>query len=133
MGKLHLSFPCPVNRVIHDSIACYAHFHNACLWFFCSACGAGTEGHGGQPGCAGAPRYPRENYRLPGQHRRGGGNTSGDHPEGYVRACKGPQRGSHLRGAHLRRVCEDRGGEARLCESHVVRRQGLRGQDQGAD
>ena len=28
-----LAFPCAVNRVIHDSIACYAHFHNACLWF----------------------------------------------------------------------------------------------------
>ena len=26
-----LAFPCAVNRVIHDSIACYAHFHNACL------------------------------------------------------------------------------------------------------
>ncbi len=26
-----LAFPCSVNRVIHDSIACYAHFHNACL------------------------------------------------------------------------------------------------------
>ena len=24
-----LAFPCAVNRVIHDSIACYAHFHNA--------------------------------------------------------------------------------------------------------
>ena len=29
-----LAFPCPVNRVIHDSIASYAHFHNACLLFF---------------------------------------------------------------------------------------------------
>ena len=29
-----LAFPCAVNRVIHDSIACYAHFHNACLWVF---------------------------------------------------------------------------------------------------
>lgn len=29
-----LAFPCPVNRVIHDSIACYAHFHNACLLVF---------------------------------------------------------------------------------------------------
>ena len=28
-----LAFPCAVNRVIHDSIASYAHFHNACLWF----------------------------------------------------------------------------------------------------
>ena len=26
------AFPCAVNRVIHDGIACYAHFHNA---FFC--------------------------------------------------------------------------------------------------
>ena len=26
-----LAFPCAVNRVIHDSIACYAHFHNARL------------------------------------------------------------------------------------------------------
>ena len=26
-----LAFPCAVNRVIHDSIACYAHFHNVCL------------------------------------------------------------------------------------------------------
>ncbi len=25
------AFPCAVNRVIHDSIACYAHFHNVCL------------------------------------------------------------------------------------------------------
>ena len=24
-----LAFPCSVNRVIHDSIVCYAHFHNA--------------------------------------------------------------------------------------------------------
>ncbi|NBK80549.1 hypothetical protein D5272_18930 [bacterium D16-76] len=29
-----LGFPCAVNRVIHDSIACYAHFHNACLLVF---------------------------------------------------------------------------------------------------
>ena len=29
-----LAFPCAVNRVIHDSIACYAHFHNACLLVF---------------------------------------------------------------------------------------------------
>lgn len=28
-----LAFPCAVNRVIHDSIACYAHFHNAPLLF----------------------------------------------------------------------------------------------------
>ena len=28
-----LAFPCPVNRVIHDSIASYAHFHNAPLLF----------------------------------------------------------------------------------------------------
>ncbi|OUQ15714.1 hypothetical protein B5E77_04950 [Lachnoclostridium sp. An131] len=26
-----LAFPCSVNRVIHDGIACYAHFHNAFL------------------------------------------------------------------------------------------------------
>ena len=26
-----LAFPCAVNRVIHDGIACYAHFHNASL------------------------------------------------------------------------------------------------------
>ena len=31
-----LAFPCAVNRVIHDSIACYAHFHNACLLVFVS-------------------------------------------------------------------------------------------------
>ena len=37
-----LAFPCAVNRVIHDSIACYAHFHNACLLVFGSEqCGAG--------------------------------------------------------------------------------------------
>ncbi len=29
-----LAFPCAVNRVIHDSIACYAHFHDACLLVF---------------------------------------------------------------------------------------------------
>ena len=29
-----LAFPCAVNRVIHDSIACYAHFHNAFLLVF---------------------------------------------------------------------------------------------------
>ena len=29
-----LAFPCAVNRVIHDSIASYAHFHNACLLVF---------------------------------------------------------------------------------------------------
>ena len=29
-----LAFPCAVNGVIHDSIACYAHFHNACLLVF---------------------------------------------------------------------------------------------------
>ena len=29
-----LAFPCSVNRVIHDGIACYAHFHNACLLVF---------------------------------------------------------------------------------------------------
>ena len=28
------AFPCAVNRVIHDGIACYAHFHNACLLVF---------------------------------------------------------------------------------------------------
>ena len=28
------AFPCPVNRVIHDGIACYAHLHNACLLVF---------------------------------------------------------------------------------------------------
>ena len=27
------AFPCAVNRVIHDSIASYAHFHNAPLLF----------------------------------------------------------------------------------------------------
>ena len=31
-----LAFPCAVNRVIHDSIASYAHFHNACLLVFWS-------------------------------------------------------------------------------------------------
>ena len=31
-----LAFPCAVNRVIHDSIACYAHFHNACFLVFSS-------------------------------------------------------------------------------------------------
>ena len=29
-----LAFPCAMNRVIHDSIACYAHFHNAYLLVF---------------------------------------------------------------------------------------------------
>jgi len=29
VGKLLFAFPCAVNRVIHDSIACYAHFHDA--------------------------------------------------------------------------------------------------------
>ncbi len=29
MGKLHFAFPCAVNRVIHDGIASYAHFHDA--------------------------------------------------------------------------------------------------------
>ena len=33
-----LAFPYAVNRVIHDSIACYAHFHNACLLVFCFFC-----------------------------------------------------------------------------------------------
>ena len=28
------AFPCAVNRVIYDGIACYAHFHNACLLVF---------------------------------------------------------------------------------------------------
>ena len=28
-----LAFPCAVNRVIHDGIACYAHFHNAIFKF----------------------------------------------------------------------------------------------------
>jgi hypothetical protein len=28
-----LAFPYAVNKVIHDSIACYAHFHNAPLLF----------------------------------------------------------------------------------------------------
>ena len=28
-----LAFPCAVNRVIHDSIACYAHFHDAIICF----------------------------------------------------------------------------------------------------
>lgn len=28
-----LAFPCAVNGVIHDAIACYAHFHNAKLFF----------------------------------------------------------------------------------------------------
>ena len=30
-----LAFPCAVNRVIHDSIASYAHFHNAYFLVFC--------------------------------------------------------------------------------------------------
>ncbi len=29
VGKLHFAFPCPVNRVIHDGIVSYAHFHDA--------------------------------------------------------------------------------------------------------
>jgi len=29
VGKLYFAFPYAVNRVIHDSIACYAHFHDA--------------------------------------------------------------------------------------------------------
>ena len=29
-----LAFPYAVNRVIHDSIACYAHFHNVYLLAF---------------------------------------------------------------------------------------------------
>ena len=33
-GCSTLAFPCAVNRVIHDGIACYAHFHNACLLVF---------------------------------------------------------------------------------------------------
>ena len=28
------AFPCAVNRVIHDGIACYAHLHNACPLVF---------------------------------------------------------------------------------------------------
>lgn len=31
-GKAALAFPCAVNRVFHDSIACYAHFHDAVFW-----------------------------------------------------------------------------------------------------
>ncbi len=34
-----LAFPCAVNRFIHDSIACYAHFHNA-VFVFPSLCGS---------------------------------------------------------------------------------------------
>lgn len=29
VGKLYFAFLCAVNRVIHDTIACYAHFHDA--------------------------------------------------------------------------------------------------------
>ena len=29
-----LAFPCSVNGLFHDGIACYAHFHNACLLVF---------------------------------------------------------------------------------------------------
>ncbi len=29
-----LAFPCAVNRVIHDGIACYAHLHNSCPLVF---------------------------------------------------------------------------------------------------
>ncbi|RKI63934.1 hypothetical protein D7V82_19260 [bacterium 1xD8-6] len=29
VGKLYFDFPCAVNRVIHDAIASYAHFHDA--------------------------------------------------------------------------------------------------------
>jgi len=29
VGKLYFAFPRPVNRVIHNGIASYAHFHDA--------------------------------------------------------------------------------------------------------
>ena len=95
------------------------------------ASGDRPQGSGKEPVRSGAPRHPREGLcklgRAGDRHPRPAGSSA----QGSVPACAGKPRKAHLGCHHYGRGEGAGKSQHRLHQDHVVRRSGLRDEDEG--
>ena len=90
------------------------------------------QGYGKESVRPGPPGQRGEDLRLPGQHRGHCGGDAGFHPRWTVRQSEEKPGGQHLRLRHPGRSQGEDGPAGRLCQDHVVRRSGVRAEDEGS-